>query len=321
LGQGRMRMAYVFVNLKRFDIPRDRGGICPDNEPESWIRSVVHKTVDLGLGRMEGLTLTYLLPESLLLPALEELRRANAGDARFLSIGCQSVFREDVEPGGNFGAFTTNFPAAAAVNVGASWAMIGHSEERKDKLGIMSAYDPEIEEQQPRMEKAMTAVGSLINREAVCALRAGLNVLLCIGETAEQRGGGSFEEQKPRIEKSLRSQIEVSLRGVKDHIAERQVVIGYEPIWAIGPGKTPPGPEYIGFVARSIKKVMDRIHGFTPAVVYGGGLKKENAGPIGRIPSVDGGLVALTRFTQPIGFTPEDLKVIADTYMASEEKN
>lgn len=55
--------------------------------------------------------------------------------------GCAGVFREDVEPGGNFGAFTTNKPAAALKAIGCSWVVVGHSEERKDKLSFLKMYD------------------------------------------------------------------------------------------------------------------------------------------------------------------------------------
>lgn len=308
-------MAEIFVNLKRFDVPRALGGICPLENPEQWIRWVVKETIAHGLGRLNGVELVYLLPEGLLIPAKDELESHPRTETRNIAVGCQGVFRENIAAGGNFGAFTTNLPAAAAVNLGAGWAIIGHSEERKDKLGILAAYDAEIERSGQALRKAAETVNRLINQEVLCAFESGLNVLLCIGETAEEIGEGSFEEQQPRIQTALGSQVEIGLNGVASYLDKQKLAIGYEPIWAIGPGKTPPGAEYIGFVSGYIKQSSEAAHGFVPPVVYGGGLKEANAEEIGSVATIDGGLVALTKFTEPIGFDPNDLRIIVEKYM------
>ena len=123
-----------------------------------------------------------------------------------------------------------------------------------------------------------------------------------------------IKEQKPRIEAVLKRQLSLGLKDAQTHLPERQIFIGYEPIWAIGPGKTPPGQEYIRYVSQHIKTVVEAEFGFVPGVVYGGGLKEENAGMIAAIETIDGGLVALTRFTGEIGFEPEELKKIIEKY-------
>ena len=79
-------------------------------------------------------------------------------------------------------------------------------------------------------------------------------------------------------------------------------------MWAIGPGKTPPGEDYIRDIARHIKSIVDC------KVVYGGGLKKENAKMIASIEELDGGLVALTRFGKDFGFYLNDFEEIVETY-------
>ncbi len=310
-----MNTALVFVNLKRFDVPRDRGGVCPDTDPKRWIQGVMRRSVDLGLGRNPGLRLVYLAPEALILPAVEALG-AHSG----IDVGCQGVFREDVTHGGNFGAFTTNLPAAAAANLGCRWSIIGHSEERKDKTQILQAYDPAVVAEPEAERRAAEAVGRLMNAEVLRALEATLDVLVCLGESAAERGGGSFEEQAPRVQAVLQGQVRIALQRVSAHLPGRRLVIGYEPVWAIGPGKTPPGGEYIDFVAGIVKSAAHSEFALEVPVVYGGGLKRENAAEVGRAANVDGGLVALTRFTPPVGFDPEELARIVEAYLQGKER-
>jgi triosephosphate isomerase len=305
---------FIFVNLKRFDVTRSAGGICPMDDPQDWIEYVIEKSVAMELGTLEGLRLVYLLPEALILPAIRKLNNYPARERRTIEVGSQSVFREDISPGGNFGAFTTNLPPTAARNLGCTWSMVGHSEERKDKFGLLEAFEPGVKDDLDLRLRAQEAVDRIVNEEVQGALEAGLDVVLCIGETAVERGEGDFSEQKPRIEMVLKRQLSLGLREVQSKLSERRICIGYEPIWAIGPGKTPPGQAYIGYVSEYIKAAVDEEFGFEPGVVYGGGLKEENAGMIAHIPTIDGGLVALTRFTGQIGFEPEELKKIIDKY-------
>lgn len=308
-------MKEIYINLKRFDIPRSKGGICQKDNPKAWVEWIIEESVKNNLGKLEGIKVTYLLPEALLLPAIEKLSTYKEEETKKINIGCQGVFREDVNANGNFGAFTTNLPAAAALNMGCSWSMIGHSEERKDKLQIMQRYDSKITEDMVLSKKALKAVNELINDEVICALSRKINVLLCVGETAEERGEGTFEEQQPRIKDVLKEQLLINLKDIKDLLEGNDIVIGYEPIWAIGPGKTPPGKEYIAFVSATIKEIVKEYFDFDPVVVYGGGLKEANAEMIASIDTIGGGLVALTKFMDDIAFEPEGLKNIIVKYV------
>ena len=308
-------MKQIFVNLKRFDVPRRFGGVCPLENPKVWVEEILDKSIQYGLGTLKDSNVTYMLPEALIIPAVEKLSSYPEAERQTLHIGCQGVFRENVQVGGNFGAFTTNLPAAAAYNMGCTSAIIGHSEERKDKQGIIGSFEPEWNRDKDLRERAAKAVDDLINQEVLCAFKQGMDVLLCVGETAEERGEGTFEEQQQRIKKVLKAQLERGLKGIQEFLPQRQIVIGYEPIWAIGPGKTPPGKEYISFVSAYIKDVVRELYNFDIFVVYGGGLKEENAPMIASIDTLDGGLVALTRFTGDIGFEPEGLKKIIEIYI------
>lgn len=311
-------MPYFFVNLKRFDVPRKQGGICPLDDPQEWISSLMQESIQLGLGKFSGINLIYLLPEGLLSTAQHVFSMSPVEDTRAISIGCQGVHWQDVESGKNFGAFTTSLPAKAAVALGCDWAIIGHSEERRAKFQVIEKYDPVVNQNTTAFNHAQDAVNRLINDEVLCALKARLSVLLCVGETALERGEGTFKDQKPRIEAVIKKQLLSCLQGGHEYLENSKFVIGYEPVWAIGPGKTPPGADYIGFVSGYIKQVFLEAFGFEALVIYGGGLKEENAGTIAAVSTIDGGLVALTRFTGEIGFHVRDLKKIIQNFLAKD---
>lgn len=309
-------MRSIFVNLKRFEAPKRLGGLCPMDDPAAWISSVMDDTVRLRLGHLRDLRLVYFLPEGLLLPAKAKLASFSADDVGDITLGCQGVHWKDIAPGGNFGAFTSSLPATCAANLGALWAMIGHSEERRAKQELLHAYDSDIAADPALQARASRAIGAMLQAEILCALKAGLNVLLCCGETAEERGSGTLDEQKPRIERVIGAQLSTALSGIKEALSERQLAIGYEPVWAIGPGRIPPDKEYISYVSTLIQAILHDHLGLSAGVVYGGGLKEENAAMIGGIETVDGGLVGLTRFSGDIGFDVRGLDRIIKQYLS-----
>ncbi len=270
-------MPDIFINLKRFDVSKKYGGLCPVDNPIQWIEGVIDESIQYEVGSIPGIQIVYLLPEGLVSAAANRLASYPNEKTKAIAIGCQGVHWEDVRPGGNFGAFTTSLPASAAKSLGCSWAIIGHSEERKAKLQIIASFDPAVNQDAAVQTRASQAINDLINAEVISALKVGLNVLLCMGETAQERGEGAFSEQQPRIKSVLKSQLTRNLRDV-DSFPDQKIVIGYEPIWAIGPGKTPPGGEYISFVSSFIKRTINDEFGFNPRVVYGGGLKKRECG-------------------------------------------
>ena len=290
-------MKYIFLNLKRFDIQRNFGGVNSLVSPVEW-GSHIAGELEVGLGslatksglNLEGYQFPVFFPEAHLIPAGKVLEaKSDSPAAARLQLGCQSIYSQDVEVGGNFGAFTSLRTASAMKQLNCQWVIIGHSEERRAKANVMTLAGAEP-------DKVISVQHQLLNKEILCAQKAGLKVLYCIGESAEDL---------PRRREVLQRQLEEGLAGVD----MANVVLGYEPLWAIGPGKTPPTAEQIAQVTAEVKSLC------SCPVVYGGGLKKENAQSIGSIKELDGGLIALTRFTGDIGFYPQEYLEIVSTYV------
>ena len=276
-------MKHIYLNLKRFDVPVDMGGVNRLAPIPDWAGKIVSETQD-ALKKYDPSEVEF----AMYFPEIHILNAAAAKNADSpIQVGCQSVYREDTAVGGNFGAFTTNRPAAAMAAAGCQSALIGHCEERNDKAGILA-------------EAGVTdtdAVNRLLNREIKCAIARGLKVLYCIGEKSEE------QDQWQEV---LGKQLSIGLDGVDTS----KVVIAYEPIWSIGPGKTPAGKDYITKIARFVKEKTGGMD-----IVYGGGLKQDNAAMLASIPEVDGGLIALTRFSGEIGYYPQEYLEIIDLYM------
>ena len=276
-------MKHIYLNLKRFDVPVELGGVNRLAPVGQWAQTVV-TGIQKGLKEYHPSQAEFAVffPEAHLLPAMEA-----RGPNSPVRIGCQGVFRSNTAGGGNFGAFTTNRPASAAAALGCTHTLIGHCEERNDKAGILAEAGV----------KDTAAVNRLLNQEVLAAQASGLNIVYCVGEKSEEQA---------RWQEVLGEQLEVGLRGVD----RRRVVIAYEPVWSIGPGKTPADRPYIERIARFLKEQTGGID-----VVYGGGLKADNAAMLSSIPEIDGGLIALTRFSGEIGFYPEEYLEIVRLYL------
>ena len=276
-------MKHIFLNLKRFDVPVALGGvnrIAPLNE---WGTYIVKNTQEaLKKYDVNEVEFVQYFPEAHLLNAVAA-RCENSP----VQVGCQSVYRMNTAVGGNFGAFTTNRPVSAMKAMDVNYTIIGHCEERNDKMGILAEAGV----------VDTKAVNRILNQEIKLAVANGMKVLYCIGEK---------DTELDRWDEVLREQLEIGLEGVD----KSQVVIGYEPIWSIGPGKTPAGKDYITKIARFVKETTCGID-----VVYGGGLKVDNAQMLASIEEIDGGLIALTRFQGEIGFYPDEYIEIIRTYL------
>lgn len=281
-------MKHIHLNLKRFDVLPELGGVNRLAEPQKWAQTII-KAVEPRLSKikqaMPDTEFTLYFPELHLLPAL-----ASQEDKEVLTVGCQSVYRSDTSIGGNFGAFTGRRTANSMAQVGVGATIIGHLEERVAKneiLAISGITDTRVED-------------TIYNHEIKCALASGLKVLYCVGETLAQRS-----QWKEVLEKQLRH----GLLGVDP----KQVIVAYEPVWAIGPGKEPPTAEQVAEVVLFIKSLFPDV-----SVIYGGGLKHDNAYDLSQIDALDGGLIALTRFSGDIGFYPDEYIEIIQRFLHLE---
>ena len=235
-------MKHLYLNLKRFDVPVEYGGVNRIAPLKDWGSYIVAH-------------------------AQEGLKHYDPSQVECVQY----------------------FPEAAMWEAGCEYVLIGHCEERNDKAGILA-------------EAGVTdtaAVNRLLNQEIRLAVEQGLTVLYCIGEKSEEQ---------EHWQDVLGEQLRVGLDGVDTS----KVVIGYEPVWSIGPGKTPAGKDYITMIARFVK---ERTGGLD--VVYGGGLKVDNAEMLASIDEIDGGLIALTRFQGEIGFYPDEYLEIIKTYLGN----
>ena len=162
------------------------------------------------------------------------------------------------------GAFTGEVSAKMLKAAGVPYVIIGHSERRQ--------YFAETNE--------------TVNKRTKAALAGGLKPIICVGESLDQREQGVTEEL-------VRMQVKIALNGVTaDEL--KNVVIAYEPIWAIGTGKTATADQ-AEEVCAAIRKVVGELYGEDAAkaltVQYGGSMNPKNAEELLSKPDVDGGLI------------------------------
>ena len=161
------------------------------------------------------------------------------------------------------GAFTGEVSAAMLVDVGADGVLLGHSERR----ALFAESDRALQDKVP------------------AALRVGLEPVLCVGETEEERDAGDMERR-------LRHQVQEALYRVPEERLP-ELVIAYEPVWAIGTGRvaTPDeAEEAIGFV-RALVADRSRPAAKRVRILYGGSVKGDNAAELLAEADVDGALV------------------------------
>ena len=162
------------------------------------------------------------------------------------------------------GAYTGEIAANQLADIGAKYCIIGHSERRQ--------YHGEDD--------------MLVNAKAKALLANGILPIICVGESLEQREMNLTMEY-------VSYQVKAALTGI-DATQLRRCIIAYEPIWAIGTGKTATA-EQAQEVCEGIRAVIRKIYGARPAravsILYGGSMNAKNAYELLSMPDIDGGLI------------------------------
>ena len=162
------------------------------------------------------------------------------------------------------GAFTGEISASMLTEMGVEYVVIGHSERRQ--------YFGETD--------------VTVNKRLKAAIAAGLTVILCVGEMLDDRENGITEEL-------VALQTKIALGGVsKEDLAK--VIIAYEPVWAIGTGKTATADqanEVCALIRSTIEKLYDKEAADAMTIQYGGSMNAANAAELLSKPDVDGGLI------------------------------
>ena len=170
------------------------------------------------------------------------------------------------------GAFTGEISANMVKSAGASYVIVGHSERRQ----------------------IFGETNEMLNKKLVAALKAGLKVIFCIGETLEERS---------KYKSVLKKEIVEGFAGIKDF---SNIIIAYEPVWAIGTGVVATTAD-ISKVHGYIKNLVKETFGADVPVLYGGSVKSSNSKEILALEEVDGVLIG------GASLKPEDYIAIAQS--------
>lgn len=190
-------------------------------------------------------------------PAIDLQAVAETINGTEIGLGAQNMHHEPK------GAFTGEISAQMLLDVGAGYAILGHSERR--------TYFKESDAD--------------VNAKTKAALANGIVPIVCVGETLEEREQGLTDEVVAR-------QVRESLAGLGADLAK--VVVAYEPVWAIGTGKTATpaqAQEVHALIRRTLAEISDGSIADEVRIQYGGSMKPENALELMSQPDIDGGLI------------------------------
>ena len=183
----------------------------------------------------------YCPPTTLINPMIKKLKKTR------IQIGAQNCHESQ-----NYGAFTGSINAKMLKEVGATYVIIGHSENRQEG-----------------------ETDKLVNNKIKSALKSGLKVIFCIGETLK-------EKKTKKTKKLLSKQITLGLNKIKNN---KNIIIAYEPIWSIGSGLIPKKKELF----ETIKFIKKKAKNYK--VLYGGSVNPKNINLLNLINNIDGYMI------------------------------
>ncbi len=187
--------------------------------------------------------LIYCPPNTLIRPMSKRLKNSN------LEVGAQNCHEND-----DYGAFTGQVNSRMLKSVGAKYVILGHSENRKAGEN-----------------------DNLVNLKIKSAIKAGLKVIFCIGESLN-------EKKNKKTNQVLKKQIEKGLQSIKN---KSKIIIAYEPVWSIGTGLIPKSEDLI----KSVLFIKNKFGRKSPKILYGGSVNGDNINQLKNIKSIDGFLI------------------------------
>tara|TARA_B100000073_G_scaffold274946_1_gene234913 strand:- start:45 stop:767 length:723 start_codon:yes stop_codon:yes gene_type:complete len=189
----------------------------------------------------KSIKIIYCPPNTLIRPMSKKLKNSN------ILVGAQNCHENE-----NYGAFTGSVNSKMLKNVGAKYVIIGHSENRQ-----------------------AGETNQLINLKIKSAIKSGLKIIFCIGETLQER-------KKKITKKVLLRQIKLGLKKIK---SKNNIIVAYEPVWSIGTGLIPK-PDELYEIINFIKKKLKNYK-----VLYGGSVNSKNINELNSINNIDGFLI------------------------------
>ena len=187
--------------------------------------------------------IVYCPPNTLIRPLSKRFKKTK------LDVGAQNCHYNE-----NYGAFTGSVNAKMLKNVGAKYIILGHSENRQTG-----------------------ETDKLINLKIKSAIKAGLKIILCIGETLK-------EKRNKKTNQVLAKQIKNGLNSINN---KSNIVIAYEPVWSIGSGLIPKSDD----LKKSISFIKSKFGKKSPKILYGGSVNSNNVDKLKIITGIDGFLV------------------------------
>ena len=187
--------------------------------------------------------IVYCPPNTLIRPLSKRLTKTN------IEVGAQNCHESE-----SFGAHTGQVNSKMLRNVGAKYVILGHSENRQ--IGESD---------------------SLINSKIKSAIKSGLKIIFCIGETLKER-------RSKKTNQTLSSQLKKGLKSIKN---KSNIIIAYEPVWSIGTGLIPKSDDLV----KSIKFIKKKFGKKSPKILYGGSVNGNNIAQLKDINNLDGFLV------------------------------
>jgi len=187
--------------------------------------------------------IVYCPPNTLIRPLSKRLKKTK------LFVGAQNCHHNE-----NFGAFTGSVNAKMLKNIGAKYIILGHSENRQSG-----------------------ETDKLINLKIKSAIKAGLKIILCIGETLK-------EKRKKKTNQVLAKQIKNCLKSIKNR---SNIIIAYEPVWSIGTGLIPKFED----LSKSVLFIKNKFSKKSPKILYGGSVNSNNIAQLKDINNLDGFLI------------------------------